>query len=457
MDLTEKIADFVVGTTYEAIPLNVLEAAKTAIVDAIGVILAGSQEDAAKICGIVAREQAAKAESTVIGQGFKSSSLLAGLVNGTASHALDYDHSFGNRGQPTASLVPTVFTLGEALGASGREILTAYVLGFEVIAKLIEIMPGHSSQRGWHSTGTLGSIGSAVVSTRLFRLNEQQVQMALGIVSSMASGMVANYASMTKPLHAGLAAKNGILAARLALDGFSSGLSILERPKGFFDMFSRDLLMENPSLEKLGVQFDLVEKGIRIKPYPCGGLTHSSVDALLEMRVKHEITPKAIESIRVGVPQHAYQALAYHQPETGLQGKFSMPYILARALIHGKLKIEHFTDEAVWDVSARNLGEKISLEHDPEMDDTSGNRRPGRVTIRFKDGRTLSQHVDYPKGGRQVPLTLEEIRQKFFECAERIVANETAYRVLEYLERLETLSNLEPLCQYLIGVHNKIV
>lgn len=451
MDSSNKIADFVVETAYEAIPATVLGAAKTAILDSVGVMLAGSREECARICGRIVREEAAKAESTVIGQGFKSSALLAALVNGTAYHALDFDHSFANMGQPTAALVPAAFSLGEALRSSGREILAAYVVGFEVIARLVRTLPEHVSRGGWHSTGTLGSLGAAATCAKLFGLDGARAQMALGIVSSMAGGIVSNFGTMTKPLHAGLAAQNGVLAARLARDGFSSSPAILDRPKGFFDVFSRDLPVEKDSWDSLGTQFDLVDRGIRIKPYPCGGLTHTAVDALLAMRVKHGITAEAIERIHAGVGRQTYESIVYHKPETGLQGKFSMPYILARALIHGKLSLDHFTDEAVRDASVRELGKKISLAHDPEIQDSAEGRRPARVTIELKDGRTFSQQVEYPKGGRQVPLTSGEIREKFVECAGRAIGKEAAARVHESVERLESLPDLGPLCELLMG------
>lgn len=433
------------------IPRAALEVAKTAFLDSIGVTLAGSKEASARICASLAREESAKSESTVIGQGFKSSALMAAFANGTASHALDYDHSFAHMGQPMAALVPALFSLGEALGKSGRDLLTAYVVGFEVAAALVQALPEHMNPAGWHSTGTLGSIGATAACAKLFGLDESRVETALGIASSMAGGIVSNFGTMTKPLHAGLAAKNGVLAARLARDGFSSSPGILERPKGFFDVFSRGLPIEQAWLERLGVNYDLLERGLRIKPYPCGGLTHSAVDALLALRAQYGIVPEAVESIHVATGRQAYESIVYHKPETGLQGKFSMPYILARALIHGKLRLEHFTDDAVRDASVRQLGERISMEHDPGIEDSREGRRPSRVTIRLKDGRSLSQRVDFPKGGRQVPMTREEIREKFVECARTAIDKEAAERVLDYLDRLENLNDLEPLCKLLLG------
>jgi 2-methylcitrate dehydratase PrpD len=287
----------------------------------------------------------------------------------------------------------------------------------------------------------------------LLGLDTGAVQMALGIASSMASGMVSNFGSMTKPLHAGLASRNGVLAAKLAQNGFTANSMILERPKGFFEVYCRDLSYDPAPMESLGASLELVDRGIRIKPYPCGGLTHSAIDALLEMRARYDIAPESIEAIKVGVTQQTYNMLVSYVgvPETGLQGKFSMPYILARALIDGKVSLDTFTDEAVRDSSVKEVAEKIYMEHDPELKEGEKGGRPTRVVIRLKDGGTLSQRVDYPKGSKEAPLNSLAMQGKFVECAVRAIRKEAANQVVEYLGHLEDLDDLEPLCRLLIG------
>ncbi len=450
MEYTAKIAGFVAEAAYEKIPAEALEVAKTAIIDCIGVTLAGSREKSADICGLLARGEGAKEESTVIGQGFKSSALLASLANGTASHALDYDYSFTQMGQPMAGLVAAVFSLAEALAASGREFLTAYVAGFEVTARLVGTLPELASRGGWHSPATVGSMGAAAGSARLLGLGPEGVEMALGITASMASGIVANFATMTKPLHAGLAARNGVLAAKLAKEGFTSSPAILERPKGFFHAFSRELPIHEAALDTLGKKFDLIERGIRIKPYPCGGLMHSAIDALLELRREYGIRPEAVEKIQVAVAQDAYNSIIHDRPETGLQGKFSLPYVLARALAHGRVVLDHFTDEAVKDPLVRELGSKISKEVDSTFEEGEG-RRPSRVTVRTNDGRTLSRRVDFAKGSRRSPMSPEEIQEKFVECAAKTLDRKAIDQVLEHLKNLERMPDLRPLCRLLMA------
>jgi 2-methylcitrate dehydratase PrpD len=450
MDYTKKVAEFVDQTSFDSIPPAALKVAKTALLDCVGVMLAGSKEESARICAQLAEEEGSNGEATVIGQRFKSSTLMAAFSNGTAAHALDYDHSF-LVGQPTAGLIPAILALGEKLGASGRDILVAYVAGFEITAKLVRSQPGLSSQGKWHSTATVGSLGAAAACAKLLRLDIQEIQWTLGIASSMASGIVSNFATMTKPLHAGLASRNGVLAARLAHSGFNANPMILSEHKGIYDAFSRDLPFGLRPFEELGSSFDLVERGIKIKPYPCGGLTHTAVDAVLRMRDQYKISPEVVQSIQVGVTQHVFNTISSSLPETGIQGKFSMPYILARSLIDGKLTLETFSEEAVRDPLVRSVAEKVEMKVDSDLRETKEGGRPCKVTIHQMDGKTLSEQVEFPRGSRQVPLSSEELRMKFTECACRALDREATAQVAKLLDRLEDLDHLGPLFEILIG------
>src|ERR687892_538085 len=239
MDVTAKIAQFVVNLKPESIPEKAVQTAKIAVRDCLGVALAGSIEEDAKICAQIARQESAREETTVIGQGFKTSALNAALANGTAAHALDFDHSFTIMGQPTAPIIPAIFALGESLGASGRQIIEAYVVGFEVTGKLAHSLRD-SAHDGWHAPSTLGSFGAAAACGKLLGLSVSQVEMALGMAASMASGIVANFGTMTKPLHVGLGARNGILAAKLAASGYTANGKAIESGFGFYEIFHRN-------------------------------------------------------------------------------------------------------------------------------------------------------------------------------------------------------------------------
>ncbi|MBI2366728.1 MAG: MmgE/PrpD family protein [Deltaproteobacteria bacterium] len=450
MDATVKIARFVAETKYEKIPAKALETAKTAVMDCLGVALAGSKEECAKICAEIARQEGAKEEATVIGQGFKSSALHAALANGTAAHAMDFDHSFTLMGQPTAPIIPALISLGDALGVSGRRILEAYVAGYEVTAKLCYSLRD-SSHDGWHAPSTLGSFGAAAACAKLLGLDAEQTEMALGVAASMAGGIVANFGTMTKPLHVALGARNGVLAAKLALSGYTANAKAIEGGFGFYKNFHPSAPIHDEPFEELGKSYGLLTDGIRIKPYPCGGLTHQAIDAVLDFRAQHGLTADRVESINVDVTKHTFERIIFRVPQSGIQGKFCMPYLLARAIIDGRVSLDHFTDSAVRDPDVLKLAERIQMNLDANLKAIDAGGRPCRVTLRLKDGQTLTREVQHAKGGPEIPMTPGELKGKFIECARQAINDGAARRALESIERLETLDNIRPLCQLLAG------
>ena len=448
MDITAKLAGFVTDLNYEAIPRKAVDAAKIAVRDCLGVALAGSREEDARIAAEIARQEGARQETSVIGQGFKTSALNGALANGTAAHALDFDHSFTMMGQPTAPIVPAIFALGETLGASGRRMIEAYVAGFEVTAKLVHSLRD-SGHDGWHAPSTLGSFGSSAACGKLLGLDPAQMQMALGITASMASGIVANFGTMTKPLHVGLGARNGVLAAKLARGGYTANAKAIEGGFGFYQVLHQDAPINEPAIEELGRSYALVIDGLRIKPYPCGGLTHQVIDSVLEFRAKHGLTAEMIERIDVDVVKHTFDRIVFRVPQTGIQGKFCMPYLVARAIIDGKIGLHIFTDSAVRDPNVLNLAERVQMNLDPNLKKTDAAGRPCRVTIRLKNGQTFVREAQHAKGGPEHPMTEDELRGKFTECAREALDASSAARALDTIEKLETIADVRPLCEIL--------
>jgi 2-methylcitrate dehydratase PrpD len=450
MDVTAKIAQFVVNAKYENVPPKAVETAKIAVRDCLGVALAGSQEEDAKICAQIARQENAKEETTVIGQGFKTSALQAAFANGTAAHALDFDHSFTIMGQPTAPIIPAIFALGEALGASGRQVLEAYVVGYEVTGKLAHSLRD-SAHDGWHAPSTLGSFGAAAACGKLLGLGASQVEMALGIAASMAGGIVANFGTMTKPLHVGLGARNGVLAAKLAQGGYTANPKAIESGFGFYQVLHQGTAIHEQPIEELGRSYALLTDGLRIKPYPCGGLTHQVIDAVLDFRKQHGLTAEMIDGVDVDVVKHTFERIVFRVPQTGIQGKFCMPYLVARAIIDGKVGLDIFTDNAVRDQNVLKLAERVRMNLDNNLKKTDAAGRPCRVTIRLKNGQTYSREAQHAKGGPEFPLSEDELRSKFFDCAKEAIPAESAQRALEHIQRLETLDSVRPVCDLIRG------
>ena len=447
--LADKVSEFVTGNDFDKLPPEVVAAAKAAFLDCAGVALAGSAEESARICVALARQESRAAEATVIGQGFRTSATLAALCNGTSAHALDFDHSY-LMGQPTAGLIPAVLTMGEASDASGRDVLAAYAAGFEVVSRLARSMPQLSTHGHWHATSSFGTVGAAACCARLAGLGAAGVRNALGIAASMASGMVWNFATMTKPLHSGLAAQNGVLAARLAAQGFTSSPATLEEGKGLFDCFARGLECDVTPFETLGHTFDLTAIGVSVKPYPCGGLTHSAVDAVLELR-QEGLRADRVGSMRVGVTSQVFDRIMNALPANGIESKFSMPYILARALVDGALVLDAFTDEAAADPAVRGIAGSIVMELDTGLVETADGARPADLTVRLKNGGELRRRVDHSRGRPEKPMTPAELRHKFDTCAGRALDPERVGQVAELIGGLEELESIGRLCGLLSG------
>jgi 2-methylcitrate dehydratase PrpD len=386
----------------------------------------------------------------VIGQGFRTSALNAALANGTAAHALDFDHSFTIMGQPTAPVAPATFALGEALGASGRQVIEAYVAGFEVTAKLVHSLRD-SAHDGWHAPSTLGSFGAAAACSKLLGLDAAKTQMALGITASMASGIVANFGTMTKPLHVGLGARNGVLAAKLAGGGYTASPKAIEGGFGFYSVLHENTAIHEQEIEELGRSYALITDGLRIKPYPCGGLTHQVIDSVLEFRAKHGLTAEMIDRVDVDVVKHTFDRIVFRVPQTGIQGKFCMPYLVARAIIDGKIGLDIFTDSAVRDQNVLKLAERVQMNLDSNLKKSDAAGRPCRVTVRLKNGQTFTREAQHAKGGPEHPMSEADLRDKFTECAREAIDASSAAKVLDYIESLESLSDIRPLCDFIRG------
>jgi 2-methylcitrate dehydratase PrpD len=445
-----KLSQFAASSRFDSIPPKALETAKLAIMDCLGVAVAGSREESAHISGKIAREERANEETTIYGQRFKSSVLQAAFVNGIAAHAADFDHSFVLGGQPTSPIIPAVFAMGETIGATGKQILEAYVTGFEVVAALMFAVQ-NAGGAGWHPNGTIGVFGAAAAGARLLGLKQAEIEMALAIAASMASGVQSNFGTMTKPLHVGQAARNGVLSVRLAKTGFTANPQTLDARNGFFDSYYHGGNLEQAAFESLGRVYAIEKYGVRFKPYPCGGLTHTAIYATIQLRQEHKITAGMVDHVSVEVPADTASPLVYRIPKTGLEGKFSMPYLIARALIDGNITLETFTDEAVRNRDVLQLLENVEMKVDPNLRSGSDGSRPGIVTIKLADGKTLNRRENFPKGSPQVPMTRAELQAKFRACTRGVISNASSERTLEYLDKLETLSSIKPLTELLRG------
>ncbi|HTE86860.1 MAG TPA: MmgE/PrpD family protein [Dehalococcoidia bacterium] len=445
MQLTEELARFITDLRAGDIPSEARALAVRAILDTAGVMLAGSREDCARIAADVVRARESRPVATVVGAGFRTTPESAAFVNGVAGHALDYDDvNSGMTGHPSVPLVPAVLAVGEETGASGREIISAFIAGFEVETRLGRAIGRSHYERGWHATATMGVLGSAAVSARLYGLSVEQTQMALGIAVSLASGSRQNFGTMTKPLHPGHASQNGIVAAQLAARGFTADATAIEAPLGFFALFSSGLdSAPEAVLAGLGSEFEMLDTGISVKNYPCCFGTHRAIQAILDLRAEDRVSAGLVEQVNVLMPRGAASPLIHSRPTTGLEGKFSMEYCVAAALLDGRVGLSTFEDSAVQRPAAQELLRKVGLQ-EADVDSAPADGFT-EVRLRLRGGEEILRRVDEPRGGPGEPLTLQELTAKFRDCSEPGLGAEAAERALRLLldlERLDTIAEL---------------
>jgi 2-methylcitrate dehydratase PrpD len=419
---TQKFAAFIVETPASAVPEPSLVAVERAFFDLVGVAMGGAVEPPCRIMQTLVLEKGSRPEAQVIGTSFRTTVADAAYLNGTAAHALDFD-DVGGFGHPSSSLVPSLLALGESCGSSGAELVDAYAIGFEVGVVLCS---GYNQyERCFHSTGVFGSLASAAAGARLMKLSVGQTMHALAIASSMASGIGRNAGSMTKPLHGGLAARNGVEAVIMARAGFTGAPDLFEAKQGFCEAFLGDNRYDLKAMAaKLGNPFKAATT-LGIKSYPtCFGASNA-IDAMLHMKQLHGFGVDDIEAIEVSGVTYLSPIARFPDPADGMQAKFSVEHALAVAAMAGEIRIQHFDDEFVNSAQMRALRAKvrvlISARWNPNI--MYGTEDGTPVTVILKDGRKLSHHVlkDMSLGKPKNPVSEEKLAEKFRDNVQRVL------------------------------------
>ncbi|HVU39565.1 MAG TPA: MmgE/PrpD family protein [Xanthobacteraceae bacterium] len=442
--VSEMIADFIVGFDLKNAPPLAIERSRTAFVDAIGVMLAGSQLPPAEIVGEVVRVTASAPAATIVGRPLRAAPQLAALANGVAGHDMDFDLTYF-AGQTIAGVIPAILPVAEASGATSADMLSAFIIAAEVAGRVTRAAPLALRAGGWHSTGTIGVIAAAAACARLMKVEAKRIPDILGITTSLASGVSVNFGTMTKPLHAGHAAHDGVLAAMLGARGFTANDKALEGKNGYYASFARGLPVSLELFASLGKSYDLVDHGYSIKPYPCGGLGHTAIDAALELR--HSVNIGDVAHVDVAITKWAAGHITDRYPKTIEAAKFSAPYLAAYSLVHGAPLLAAFTEQALQDDAIRAAAQKVSVttyqEYADLLDDS-----PAKVTITLNDGRKIERAKYYPSGSVKSPMTAAQIKAKFDVCAAQVIdkaAAEKLYAMLSTLGSQPSLDRLWPL------------
>ena len=444
MTISETLARFVANADFTTLGAAQVAAAKVTISDCIGCTIAGSITDTGAIVRRVAEASSPDGAATVIGGSRALSAQAAALANGTAAHALDYDDILWTLyGHPSVSILSASLAVAETVGASGRDLILAYAIGVEIVGKLgRSVNPLHYAH-GWHATGSIGVIGAAAACAKLMRLKEGQIAMALGIAASEASGVRRNFGTMTKPFHAGNAARGGVLAAELGRAGFTSDLTAFEGEFGWARTLNARSVPTAEELQaQLGKPWELSEPGIVLKRYPACGGSHCALDAMIAIRNEYKLNPKEIDRIVCDASPFAKTVLLYPRPTTGLEGKFSMEFCLAVAAIDGHAGLRHFDDKWVRDPRVLDLLPRIAFESRADLEpDISADAVPAEVTVHAR-GQTFTRKVLVPSGDPRNPMTTPERREKFLDCTDGLMAGGDANCIFDDLERLDAFQQL---------------
>jgi 2-methylcitrate dehydratase PrpD len=455
MGVTRQLAAFIVDTTGVDIPPQAYGRAKEAMLDGLGCALVGSPTPIGKLMTRYVHERSETPRAAVIGSGFKTSAALAALANGTMAHTLDFDDvNWSMSGHPTAPLLPAVLALGQEVHASGSDVLLAYALGFEVETKIgLGINPRHYDL-GWHATSTLGTLGAAAACAKLLSLDVEKTRMTFGIAASTAAGLRQNFGTMTKPLHPGQAAMNGVTAAQLAHLGWTADANILEAPYGFCQLYAGpNQYSLDDMVKRLGNPYELLATGVAIKQYPCCAFTHRALDGILALVQQHQLSAADVVAVECLVGRPTIEVLIHSRPQTGLEGKFSMQYCLAAALLDKRIGLLSFSDEKVRRPAAQQLFERVTMRLHPEAQDksTNGEELPVTVTVTLRDGRTLSAPIPHAKGHPANPLTAIALQDKFEDCAYGVLERQDLRQVIALVQGLEQLDDIGTLMDVLMA------
>lgn len=444
MGTTETLAQWIVATQYDDIPPAAYEQAKKSILDYLGVAIQGSITELGRMIIDFTQEQGGNPQARVIGTKIRTASTNAAFANGALGHAEDFDDlgGIGGIGHPAVVLTPPALALAEELHLSGRDVLLAWAVGYEVGTRLATNL---HPDRDWHPTAIFGTMAAAVVASKLLRLDVGKTRMALGIAGSQAAGLRRNFGTMTKPFHPGHAARSGVVAAKLAARGLTADPDIIEGRQGYADNFGGARCNLPAVTQFLGKFYYLATEGTRIKPWPCCGGNHQTLTGLLDLLQEHTINPDEVELIEhIGPNVPCTGALLRDEVRQGLEGKFCLRYNIAAAVLDGKVDLETFTDKRAGQGDLQAFMARVRLVRNPDVT----LRRPhiadgnpeARLRVQMRDGRV--HDVVLPTA---MHLTGDAVLDKFRANAGVVFDREQVGRAVELAQHLEAIADVTEL------------
>ena len=415
--LTQALAEYVANPGFGKQEREACEIAKTGFMDTIATMMAGNNEPVVNIVRKFLGESAGAGQAPVPFTHTMHPAAQAAFINGTAAHALDYD-DVALSGHTSTAIVPAILAEGYVLNVSGQDALRAYVVGYEVWAELVSREPDQYHLKGWHPTGVFGAVAAAAAVAYLHRLPVEETRQALAIAASLSSGLVANFGTMTKPFHAGRAASHGIEAVRLSKLGMTSAADVFEHPAGFLHALSLAGRVDRTRPAEIGKKIRILESGVSIKRYPVCYSGHRSIDGVLEIAERENLSADQIKSIHLTMGPAQASMLRNHNPVTGLEAKFSAEFAAASAIVAREVGLSQLTDAFVNQPDVKSLYSKVSIEVvNTACPLDSAFAFTDRVVIKTIDGRTFdSGEIRFPLGNAKNPIDAAGLKKKFMDC-----------------------------------------
>lgn len=443
MTLSRTLAQFINKTKYEDLPQEVIDFTKLCILDWLGSALAGKDKEPIRMIQEFVEEMGGNQQATLVTGGM-SSVINAALVNGASSHIVELDdiHKASIIHAGTV-VIPAALSVAEANNKSGKELITAVVVGYDVCYRIGEAVSA-SHYYHWHNTATCGTFGAAAAVSSLLNLNEEQTVYALGSAGTQAAGLweFIEDGAMSKQLHPAKAAVNGVISALLAKKGFTSASKILEGKRGFFESMS-DEFDESKITNQLGEIYKITENSFKI--HASCRHTHPAVDMVIDIANENLIQIQLIDKIRVNTYQAVLNITDNPNPTTVYASKFSIQFCVALAIVKGKASLSDFNEETLWDIKIRDLMERIEVSVDPDIDGSYPNKWGASVDIVLSNGSVLSKQTEFPKGDPENAVTVEELILKF----KQLTGNDSNTEM--YSEQVMNLENINDIGKFFVG------
>jgi 2-methylcitrate dehydratase PrpD len=463
LQTTAAAAAFVENVGFGDIPAEAVRIGTRCLLDGLGLFVAGSEEDSVRLLAEEAEQMGGQPDALLLGRGNKKvPAPMAARVLGTAGHAHDWDdsqvsldpaHIYGLLTHPTIPPLTSALVTAQKLGGiDGKTFMLAFLTGFEVECKISEWMLPQHYVRGMHSSGTVGTFGAYAAAAKLMSLTGDALRSGFGIAASFAAGIRCNFGTMTKPLHVGRAAENGVTAALLAARGFTADPDALDGPWGFYAVQGGGVSDEKVS-QGFGKTWSIIEPGVSIKPYPCGVLTHPTIDLMLKLITEHDVKPDEIDAVKVYAGTNILKPIRYPVAANHLQAKFSMPAALAMIALERKAGKREFSDEFVGGEPMQAMQRRISTELDAEIEKMGFDKMRSRVAIRLRDGLTVEGWADERyRGGPENPLSDTDLEAKVRSCCEGVLDAEKQAALIDAAWSVARLPDASKLMQIINDV-----